>query len=234
MKAMLLHELGGRLTPAEVPVPKPGPNDALVRVRAAGVGLTMKMEGKDSVCIAYFGEGASNTGDFHEAMNFAGVNKLPIVFICENNLYGEYSRIDTTTPFEDLYRRGEAYDIPASAVDGQDIEALLEVLIKTVGTIRNGSGPRFLEVKTYRFSGHSRSDPATYRPANELARWLARDPIDIAFRRLEANGIMDEETFALIRTRIAAEIEMAVEAALASPRPDVPAMFAHIVASPGS
>ncbi|BCB76781.1 hypothetical protein Pflav_031910 [Phytohabitans flavus] len=131
---------------------------------AAGVALAYQTRGEDSVAVCVFGDGAANIGAFHEALNLAAVWKLPVVFICDNNVYAEYSRIDVTTPLSDLYRRAGSYDIPGVPVDGMDVGATRAVLAEAVARARAGDGPTLVEAKTYRFAGHSRADQATYRP----------------------------------------------------------------------
>lgn len=146
---------------------------------AVGAALTAQTLSQDRLAVAVFGDGATNIGAFHEALNIASVWTLPVLFVCENNHFGEYSRINLTTPFEDLARRAQAYGIEARTLDGQDVDVATAGLVSAVKAIRNGHGPQFAELKTYRYSGHSRSDTAPYRDPEELARWLARDPIDI-------------------------------------------------------
>jgi len=137
---------------------------------AAGAALSFQTRGTDDVAVAVFGDGATNIGAFHETLNLAAIWNLPIVFICDNNVYGEYSRIDITTPLEDLHHRGESYRMPHYAIDGMDIAAVQEGIQKAVDHARSGKGPTFIEAKTYRFSGHSRADLALYRPEGELEK----------------------------------------------------------------
>lgn len=144
---------------------------------AVGAAISAQLDGRGDVAMTFFGDGSTNIGAFHESMNLAAVWKLPIVFVCENNLYGEYSPILSTTPFADLARRADAYAMPAEIVDGNDVVAVHRAATAAVARARAGDGPAFLELKTYRQSGHSRSDPAKYRPPGELEAWLARDPL---------------------------------------------------------
>jgi len=144
---------------------------------AVGAAITAQLDDRGDVAMTFFGDGSTNIGAFHEAMNLASVWRLPIVFVCENNLYGEYSPILSTTPFVDLARRADAYAMPAEIVDGNDVVAVHRASVAAVSRARTGGGPSFLELKTYRQSGHSRSDPAKYRPKGELEAWLARDPL---------------------------------------------------------
>lgn len=196
---------------------------------AAGAALAAQVRGTDNVAVAVFGDGASNIGAFHETLNLASIWHLPVVFVCENNLYGEYSRINLTTPVENLAVRAAGYGIAGIVVDGQDVDAVTAEVASAVARARQGEGPTLLEMKTYRYSGHSRSDAATYRPVGELETWLERDPIEIYGSRLEANGVAPDR-LREIRDRILQEVEEATGRALASPAPSVNEMFRHVAA----
>lgn len=187
---------------------------------AVGAAMSARYQGLDRVSVTFFGDGATNIGAFHEAMNLAAVQRAPVVFICENNLYGEFTRIDETTPFEDLSRRAEAYAMTAYTVDGNDVLAVYDVASVAVAQARRGDGPVFLECKTYRHYGHSRTDPATYRPKEEVEAWLQRDPLPNFRRVLEARGI-DASTLDAIRMEATEEIKAASEAAKESPWPEL-------------
>jgi pyruvate dehydrogenase E1 component alpha subunit len=195
---------------------------------AVGAALGRRASGQDSVGIAIFGDGATNIGAFHEALNLARVWNVPVVFVCENNLYGEYSRIERTTPFEDLHRRGVAYDIPSRPVDGQDVDQLMADLSEEVEEARTGHGPRFVEVKTYRFVGHSRSDTAPYRRPGELDEWLRRDPIAILAERLAERGVLRPSGQERLRRDVESRVASAVELAKNAPAPDTTSLFAHV------
>jgi pyruvate dehydrogenase E1 component alpha subunit len=197
---------------------------------AVGAGIAAKQLGTGAVGVAVFGDGATNIGAFHEGLNLASVWEAPVLFVCENNLYGEYSRIDLTTPFEDLYLRGGAYGFESRAVDGQDVEALRDALAVEIDAIRRDSRPRFVEVKTYRFVGHSRTDPATYRPPGEKEKWMERDPIDIAIAHARESGLADDAAIEDLRASVSQRVESAVESAMAAPGPELTAMFRHISA----
>ncbi|HLX77456.1 MAG TPA: thiamine pyrophosphate-dependent enzyme, partial [Acidimicrobiales bacterium] len=177
-----------------------------------------------------FGDGSANIGAFHETLNLASIWKLPVVFVCENNLYGEYTRIDLTTPIEDLARRADSYAIPGDVVDGQDVDAVTLAIEKALARARAGEGPSLLEMKTYRYSGHSRSDAAVYRPPGELDAWKQRDPIAIYGTRLVELGTASEEQLAAIRDEAKARVERAAEIALSSPEPEIEEMFRHVYA----
>lgn len=198
---------------------------------AVGAGIGRRAHGRDGVGVAVFGDGATNIGAFHEALNLASVWRAPVLFVCENNLYGEYSRIDRTTPFEDLYLRGAAYDVESRAVDGQDVDTLVIELTAEFDAVRSTGTPRLIEVKTYRYVGHSRSDPAPYRKPGELDEWLARDPISILGDRLVAEGILTAETLGRLEEDVAGSVDAAVDEALASPPPSLGAMFANVMGS---
>ena len=161
---------------------------------ATGAALAFQTQGIDSVGVAVFGDGATNIGAFHEGLNLASIWKLPVIFICDNNVYGEYSRIHTTTPIEDLHMRAESYNMPHFAVDGMDISAVQAGISEAVERARTGGGPTLIEAKTYRFSGHSRTDQALYRPAGELEKWLERDPIKVTEDALVEQGILNPQS----------------------------------------
>lgn len=198
---------------------------------AAGIALAAKVKETDDVAFAVFGDGATNIGAFHEALNLAGIWRLPVIFVCENNLYGEYTRINLSTPVEDIADRAASYGMPGVVVDGQDVDTVIGAVTEATSRARRGEGPTLLEMKTYRYSGHSRSDPATYRPSGELDEWKARDPITIFGDRLVAEGAASRDHLAQISDDVAERIRQAVEAVLASPEPEVGEMLRHISAS---
>ena len=184
---------------------------------AVGAGLSAQLAGRGQISVSFFGDGATNIGAFHEAMNIAQVWRLPVLFVCENNLYGEFSRIDHTTPFEDLVRRAAAYAMAAMMVDGNDVEAVHEATAEAADRARSGGGPTFVECKTYRHRGHSRTDPAKYRDPAEVEAWLARDPLITYRAGLEAAGVLPVgEADAIIessRSRMKAAAQQAAAAA---------------------
>ncbi|HYM68644.1 MAG TPA: thiamine pyrophosphate-dependent dehydrogenase E1 component subunit alpha [bacterium] len=185
---------------------------------AVGLARAAQLDGGGRVSVTFFGDGAVNIGAFHEALNLAAVWKAPVVFVCENNLYGEFSRVDHTTPFEDLARRATAYAMPAEPVDGNDVLVVRRSARAAVERARAGGGPSFLECKTYRHRGHSRSDPGRYRPSEEVAAWMARDPLLIAQAKLVELGVPDAQLEAVRQAQRAA-VARASDAALASPPP---------------
>ena len=172
---------------------------------AVGAGLSAKMRGSDAVAMSFSGDGGTNIGTFHEALNMAAVWKVPVIFVVENNLYGEYSPLRETTPLDDLAERAKSYAMPGVIVDGQDVDAVYETVSAAVERARAGEGPTLIEAKTYRYRGHSRTDPAKYRAEGELERWKERDPIDILAAKL---GLSDEE-----RKERHTEAQAAVDAA---------------------
>jgi pyruvate dehydrogenase E1 component alpha subunit len=184
---------------------------------AVGAAMAFKLRKEPYISLTFFGDGATNIGTFHEALNMAAVWKTPTVFIITNNLYGEYSPLAMTCAVEDLARRADAFDIPGVIVDGQDVEAVNAAVGQAAERARAGEGPSLLEMKTYRFRGHSRSDPAKYRPDGELERWQARDPITLLGDKLAAQGILDAAGQARLREETQAQIDAAAERAAAAP-----------------
>ena len=195
---------------------------------AAGAALSFQTRGTDDVAVAVFGDGATNIGAFHETLNLAAIWNLPIIFICDNNVYGEYSRIDITTPLEDLHIRGESYRMPHYAIDGMDIAAVQEGIQKAVDHARSGKGPTFIEAKTYRFSGHSRADLALYRPEGELEKWQARDPIKLTEEKLVKEKLVDAAQITKIKEETLKVIRGVVEVCKSAPNPTLASMFQNI------
>jgi acetoin:2,6-dichlorophenolindophenol oxidoreductase subunit alpha len=186
---------------------------------AVGAAVAFQMQDKPNVALTFFGDGATNIGTFHEALNMAAIWTAPVVFIITNNLYGEYSPLRTTTPLDDLARRADPYGMPGIIVDGQDVEAVHTATVEAVERARRGEGPSLLEMKTYRYRGHSRSDPAKYRPAGELDAWKARDPIELLGAKLIADGVIGPGDPVEIRNETQADIDAAAERAAAAPYP---------------
>jgi TPP-dependent pyruvate/acetoin dehydrogenase alpha subunit len=186
---------------------------------ALGAAVAFQMQRKPNVALSFFGDGATNIGTFHESLNMAAVWKAPVVFIITNNLYGEYSPLRTTTPLDDLARRADPYGMPGIVVDGQDVDVVHAATSEAVERARRGEGPSLLEMKTYRYRGHSRSDPAKYRPEGELDAWKARDPIELLGTKVVAEGLMGPNDAGEIRAEIQADIDAAAERAATSPFP---------------
>ncbi len=197
---------------------------------ACGIAYGFRLRGQDHVVVAYFGEGAANYGDVHEAMNFAAVHRLAVVFVCENNLYA-YS-----TPFEQAFAipevsvRAQAYGFPGVDVYGNDLLRVYRVIRKAIARARAGAGPTLVECKTFRWHGHSEHDKASYRTEEELIEWKARDPIPQFERYLTEKQLLTDETRDEMTARVEREIDEAVEFAEASPWPEGPEALADIYA----
>ncbi|GGW46896.1 thiamine pyrophosphate-dependent dehydrogenase E1 component subunit alpha [Streptomyces caelestis] len=187
---------------------------------AVGAAWSARLRGTDQLAVAFFGDGATNIGAFHESLNLAAVWKLPVLFVCENNQYMEYTPIaDVTAVARPAADRAPAHGIPGEVVDGNDVVAVEEAVARIAERARAGDGPAVLEAETYRHFGHSRADPAAYRPAEEVERWLKHDPLDLARGRLAELGV-GAEVVAEADERARAVVERAVEAAKAGPPPD--------------
>jgi TPP-dependent pyruvate/acetoin dehydrogenase alpha subunit len=186
---------------------------------AAATGAAIALRDAGHVAVAYFGDGAANQAYFFECLNFAKVLNLPVVFVCENNRYGEYTPTDAVTA-GGIVPRPAAMEIPTSTVDGMDVWAVRAVAADVVGRTRSGGGPEFVEAATYRFVGHSRSDPGKYRPEGELDRWKKRDPLLVAATRLRDEYGLDDEEVAAIGTDVERSLDGTEQAAVAAPFPD--------------
>ncbi|MEM0356897.1 MAG: pyruvate dehydrogenase (acetyl-transferring) E1 component subunit alpha [Candidatus Bathyarchaeia archaeon] len=186
---------------------------------AAGAGLSIKLRGTDQVVACFFGDGASNQGTFHEGINMAAIWSLPVIFVCENNLYAMGTRQSMVMRIENIADRAAAYGIPGVVVDGNDVLAVYEATSKAAERARKGEGPTLIECKTYRHRGHSRVDPAKYRPREEVEAWLAKDPIKRFREKLLGLNVLTEAEIQQIDSGVAAEIEEAVRYAMESPYP---------------
>ena len=186
---------------------------------AAATGAALALKGTGRIATAFFGDGATNQAYFFECLNFAKVLGLPALFVCENNGYGEYTPMDLVTAGK-IVARAEAMEIPALVVDGMDVWAVREVADDAVGRVRSGGGPVFVEARTYRFVGHSRSDPGKYRPPGELEEWRERDPLLLAERRLAADHGVTAEQLGEVAAAVERGLQEVEEAALAAPFPD--------------
>lgn len=194
---------------------------------AVGAAWASKLRAEDVVTCCFFGDGTTTIGAFHEALNLAAVWQLPIIFVCENNLYSEYTPIHDVSPVaRPAADRAAAYGLPPIAVDGNDLEAVRAEVSRARSEIASGNGPVLIEAETYRQSGHSRSDPGAYRPEGELEAWVERDPISRVRQTLQ----LSEEEFEELRSGAQSEIARAAEAALASPEPDVAALTTNVYA----
>jgi TPP-dependent pyruvate/acetoin dehydrogenase alpha subunit len=197
---------------------------------AVGAAYSAKLQGRDSVALTFFGDGATNIGTFHEALNIASAWKIGVVFIVENNLYGEYTPLRETTPLDDLAERAKAHAMPGIVVDGQDVDAVHAAVAEAIAWARAGEGPSLLEMKTYRFRGHSRTDPAKYRPEGELAHWQARDPLTILGARLAAQGAFTEERKAALQMEIQQLVDDSAERAKQAPYPTLEEIQTYVYA----
>jgi TPP-dependent pyruvate/acetoin dehydrogenase alpha subunit len=178
-----------------------------------------KIRGKDQVAVAFFGDGATNEGAFHEALNMASAWKLPAVFVCENNLFGVGTRLGRISPSENVLMRASAYGIAATSVDGNDVLAVREAAAEAVARARKGDGPSFLECKTWRHRGHFEGENPTYWDEDERQRWLAKDPIKRFGERLMGAGLVVQAELEKLDTEVRARIDEAVSFAEEGPYP---------------
>ena len=188
---------------------------------ACGAGLSAKIRGTDQVCVCFFGDGSTNQGTFHESLNMASIWKLPIIFVCENNHYGISMSQDRHQAIKDVADRGAAYNIPGIAVDGNDPMAVYEAASEAVARARAGKGPTLLECKTYRQHGHFEGDPAIYKPKEEQAAWMEKDPMPRFAKFLVDNGVCTEEEVKAMDDQVAKEIEDSIAFADAQPIPSL-------------
>ena len=186
---------------------------------AAALGAALSARRQGRVSVAFFGDGASNQGYFHECLNMARVIRLPMVFLCENNFYAEFTPLAAATAGADIAGRARGYDVPSSVVDGNDLWAVHAAAAEAVRRARDGGGPTLVECQTYRHYGHSKSDPGPYRTQDEVQRWLQRDPLTLARARLLADGV-GEERITAVEEEIDTLMEEAVQAARDAPYPD--------------
>ncbi len=194
---------------------------------ATGVALAFKMRKLPNVAVSFFGDGATNEGAFHEAVNMGAIWRLPVVYVCENNLYGASTHVTKVMNVKDVAERAAAYGIPGEIVDGNDVFAVRKAAGAAIDRARAGEGPTLLECKTYRRGGHSRSDPNKYRDPQEQARWLERDPVAICRQRLLDDGV-DESRILQTEESVTAEIRDAVEFAERSPHPSPEECHDHV------
>jgi TPP-dependent pyruvate/acetoin dehydrogenase alpha subunit len=194
-----------------------------------GVAFASQYQGNDRVTVCFFGDGATNEGAFHEAMNMAAILKAPMVFVCENNGYGEWSSAASTTSVTDIVDRAASYGIAGAMVDGMDIAAVHEASIEAIARARSGAGPTLLECKTYRYYDHvGRDFGILERDPDEIARWRARDPIKQWRKVLIAQGVFDDNTADTITARIAADMDRAIANAEQAPDPHPDALYEDV------
>jgi len=200
---------------------------------AAGLALAARRLGTDRVAVCFFGDGAANEGAFHEGMNMAAIWDLPVVYVCENNLYAASTPVSVSFKIEDIADRAAAYGMPGVVVDGNDVVAVYEVAGEAIARARRGEGPTLIECKTYRLCGHSRSDPRTYRSKEEETLWEAKDPIPNLGERLKHMGLVTDESLAAIETEVEALIDEAVAFAEESPSPEPSDALKHVYFTQG-
>jgi pyruvate dehydrogenase E1 component alpha subunit len=186
---------------------------------ATGVALAFKMRKEKRVSVAFMGDGATNEGTFHEALNMASIWDLPVVFVVENNLYGASTPVRMVMKVAHIADRAAAYGIPGLTVDGNDVLAVYEAATDAVARARDAKGPTLLELETYRITGHSRRDPCLYQPEEERKRALANEPIGRFAKQLLAKGLADQKSLDEVLQKVKAEIEVAVVKAMAAPEP---------------
>ncbi len=201
-------------------VMQPATSIAMNWVTATGAAFGFKMLKKENVAVAFCGDGATAHGDFHEACNFAGVHALPIVYVVQNNLWAESLPVSLTTALTDLSHRADAYGFPGVTIDGNDVVQVWNTTREALDRARRGDGPTLIEMKTYRWFGHSDIDPADYRSEEEVQTWMDRDPIPRYAGYLREKGLLDEGGLAATQERIRKEVEEAIEFAEASARPE--------------
>jgi pyruvate dehydrogenase E1 component alpha subunit len=201
---------------------------------ATGVGLSAKVLNEGRVCLCFFGDGASNEGSFHESLNLAAIWKLPVVYLCENNLYGATTPARSVISVENIADRAVGYGIPGEVVDGQDADAVHAAVACAVDRARRGEGPSLLEAKTYRYGEHAEGliIPVTYRDEDEVERWKARDPLVILRDRLIEEGAIALDDATRMEEEIGVDVEAAVAFAKASPMPEPGAAFEDVYSNP--
>jgi pyruvate dehydrogenase E1 component alpha subunit len=199
---------------------------------AVGLALADKMRNRPAITGCYFGDGAVAEGEFHESLNLASLWKLPVVFLCENNLYAMGTALERHQAQTDISRKADAYGLPASVVDGMDVLAVEDATHKAADFVRGGNGPCLLEFRTYRFRAHSMADPDLYRTKEEIEVWKKRDPITLFEAKLRQLGLLADPDLARIESGIAVEIEEAVRFAETSPREPIEDLLKDVEAGP--
>jgi TPP-dependent pyruvate/acetoin dehydrogenase alpha subunit len=195
---------------------------------AVGAGLSSKLLALGRVAVAFFGEGAANQGAFHEAVNLAAIWGLPVLFVCENNVYSEFSDSRTMSRLPSVAERAKAYGIDATVVDGNDVTAVRDESLSAVKRCRAGDGPVLLEAETYRWHGHYEGDAQPYKPAEESAAWRHRDPLVLARRRLLEERVATEDQLDASESDARSKVDAAVERARAAPAPQLEEAYAHV------
>jgi len=195
---------------------------------ATGIGTAIKYRKTDDIVLCFFGDGAANEGAFHESLNLASLWKLPVLFFCENNKYGMGTPLNQASSIEDLAKRAAGYDMDWQIVDGMDVIEVYEATSKTAERIRAGKTPEMIEAKTYRYRGHSVSDPEVYRTKEEVEEWKRRDPIDRLRNKLKAEGALNDEQFKQIEEEVERVMDEAIEFADKADSPPASAICEHV------
>ena len=198
----------------------------------AGIAMADQYKGNDNVTVCYFGDGAARQGALHETFNMAMLWKLPVIFICENNGYAMGTSVERTTNVLDIYKIGAAYNMPSLSVDGMQCETVHEAVAEATERARKGEGPTLLEIKTYRYRGHSMSDPAKYRSKEEVEEYKKKDPIEQSRNTILKNKFADEKWFEEIEIKIEKIVNQSVEFAEQSPFPDPSEIYTDVYAEP--
>ncbi len=198
----------------------------------AGIAFAEKFQGTDKVCVCYMGDGAVRQGALHETFNMAMLWKLPVIFVCENNGYAMGTSVERTTNMMDIYKIGLAYDMPSAAVDGMQCETMHEAMKEAVERARKGDGPTFLEVRTYRYRGHSMSDPAKYRTKEEVEEYKNRDPLEVTRQKLLDLKFLTQEDLDAMEARIHDVVVESVTFAENSPYPSAEELYSDVYAEP--
>jgi pyruvate dehydrogenase E1 component alpha subunit len=198
----------------------------------AGIAFAEKYLGTDNVCVCSMGDGAVRQGAIHETFNMAMIWKLPVIFIVENNRYAMGTSVERTSNVHDLWKLGLAYDMPSKPVDGLSVEAVHEAMEEAVARARRGDGPTFLEMKTYRYKGHSMSDAQTYRTKDEVKEYQTQDPIEKVLQILKNNNWINDEQIEATEARVKAIIDESVQFAEDSPYPEPEELFKDVYAEP--
>ena len=224
---------GGRYTAChywhpEYWVMQPSTSIMMNWIAATGAAFGFRMLKRDNVAVAFGGDGATAHGDFHEGCNFAGVHRLPIVYVIQNNLWAESLPLSLTTALRDLSDRADAYGFPGVTVDGNDVVAVWNATRTALERARGGDGPTLIEMKTYRWFGHSDIDPADYRSDDEVEEWIERDPLPRYVAWLEETGVLDEDGLEEIQERVRQGVEQAIEFAEGSARPEPEAFLSEV------
>lgn len=193
-----------------------------------GIGFAEKYKGTNNLCICYMGDGAVRQGAVHEALNLAMLYKTPVIFVIENNGYAMGTSVKRSSSVEDLSKLGDAYGMPSEAVDGMRVEDVHESVARAAERARKGDGPTLLEFRTYRYKGHSMSDPQKYRTREEVEEYKLKDPIEQVRKTITENNILSEEEISAITQKVKAQVEEAVKFAEESPWPDGQLAFKHV------